>query len=137
MFELDPRLANDGPQLANLCPTHLVIVKTNGIYPWLVVVPRVAAVSELFDLTPQQRHDLIDLTARLSQALKEVTGADKINVDVIGNVCSQLHLHIIARKKDDPLWPNPIWREPAPTGDWLGGDVDAFAARLRTALQTT
>ncbi len=43
------------------------------------------------------------------RALKEVTGCDKLNVAAIGNVVPQLHIHIVARREDDPLWLKPVW----------------------------
>ena len=47
--------------------------------------------------------------ALASLALKEVTQCDKINVAALGNVVPQLHIHIVARCKTDPLWPKPVW----------------------------
>jgi diadenosine tetraphosphate (Ap4A) HIT family hydrolase len=44
-----------------------------------------------------------------SLALKEVTQCDKIKVAALGNVVPQLHIHIVARCKTDPLWPKPVW----------------------------
>ena len=38
-----------------------------------------------------------------------MTQCDKINVAALGNVVPQLHIHIVARCKTDPLWPKPVW----------------------------
>ena len=46
---------------------------------------------------------------QMSRLLKSVSGCDKINVGAIGNVVPQLHIHIVARCTDDPLWPKPVW----------------------------
>ena len=35
-----------------------------------------------------------------SEALKDVTGCDKLNVAALGNQVPQLHIHIIARRRD-------------------------------------
>jgi diadenosine tetraphosphate (Ap4A) HIT family hydrolase len=45
----------------------------------------------------------------VSLALKELTRYDKINIAAIGNVVPQLHVHIVARRKTDPLWPKPVF----------------------------
>jgi diadenosine tetraphosphate (Ap4A) HIT family hydrolase len=77
-------------------------------YPWLVVVPRRAGAVELADLGA----DAFPLTAEIalvSLALKELTHCDKLNIAAIGNVVPQLHVHIVARRKDDPLWPKPVF----------------------------
>ena len=28
---------------------------------------------------------------------------------MLGNVVSQLHLHLVMRNKNDPAWPGPVW----------------------------
>ena len=33
---------------------------------------------------------------------------DKTNIGMLGNVVSQLHLHLVLRKKSDPAWPHPV-----------------------------
>ena len=32
-----------------------------------------------------------------------------MNIAALGNIVSQLHVHIIVRKKTDLLWPETIW----------------------------
>jgi diadenosine tetraphosphate (Ap4A) HIT family hydrolase len=34
---------------------------------------------------------------------------DKVNVAALGNVVSQLHVHVIGRFRSDPAWPKPVW----------------------------
>lgn len=133
MFQLDQRLIQDGPMIEDLIPGFYVVCKRNAHYPWLVLIPAIPGASELFDLNPSERNRLFDAAAALSQALKEVTNADKMNVHSIGNVVSQLHVHIIARKKTDPLWPNPVWRKAPEEGCWTR-NLDEFEAQLRDYL---
>ena len=39
---------------------------------------------------------------------------EKLNIAAIGNVTAQLHVHIVGRRRDDGLWPDPVWgRGPA------------------------
>ena len=72
-------------------------------------------------------------TVLVAEALKSVTGADKITTDAPGNVVRQLHVHIVARSEGDPNWPGPVWgfgaAEPR-----SAGDAKAFTARLLDAL---
>ncbi|MBD3651588.1 MAG: HIT family protein, partial [Alcanivorax sp.] len=49
---------------------------------------------------------------------------DKNKLGALGNLVPQLHVHIIARVRDDPCWRGPVWGqgEPVPvdgTPDWL------------------
>ena len=34
---------------------------------------------------------------------------DKLNIGAIGNVVSQLHVHVVGRRKDDYCWPGVVW----------------------------
>jgi len=50
----------------------------------------------------------------LAETVKDTFGADKMNVATLGNVVGQLHMHVIARRRDDAAWPAPVWgRHPA------------------------
>ena len=51
MFELDVRLQQDTCWLADL-PLCRVLLMNDARYPWLILVPRVADVSEVFELKP-------------------------------------------------------------------------------------
>ena len=33
----------------------------------------------------------------------------KLNIAALGNIVSQLHIHVIARFEEDDVWPKPIW----------------------------
>jgi len=43
------------------------------------------------------------------QILLEKFHPDQLNVAAIGNITPQLHIHVIARFKDDPAWPYTVW----------------------------
>ena len=45
----------------------------------------------------------------VSEKLKDLLAASKMNVATLGNQLRQLHIHIIARNENDPAWPDPIW----------------------------
>ena len=44
-----------------------------------------------------------------SKLMKKLFKTSKLNVEKIGNVVPQLHIHIIARKKTDCSWPLSVW----------------------------
>ena len=62
---------------------------------------------------------------QVSEVLKALTGADKMNVATLGNMVPQLHVHVIARFKDDAAWPAPIWgkTQPIPYTDVIKGKL--------------
>ena len=44
-----------------------------------------------------------------SKLMKKIFRTSKLNVEKIGNVVPQLHIHIIARKINDSSWPLSVW----------------------------
>ena len=66
-------------------------------------------VSEIHELPAAVAADLWSLSSHISKWLQAHTNADKINIAALGNVVSQLHLHVVARHRSDPAWPTPIW----------------------------
>ena len=44
-----------------------------------------------------------------SKLMKKVFKTLKLNVEKIGNIVPQLHIHIIARYKTDVSWPLSVW----------------------------
>jgi diadenosine tetraphosphate (Ap4A) HIT family hydrolase len=107
-FTLDPQLARDTVAIGDL-PGSRLLLMNDANYPWLIMVPRRPGAVEIFDLDADERAQLMGELARLAQHLKELTGCRKINIAAIGNVVSQLHVHVIARRPDDPAWPRPVW----------------------------
>ena len=71
--------------------------------------------------------------ADAGRALKSVTGCDKLNIAAIGNVVPQLHVHIVARRRDDAVWPRPVWGA-APPGVYETATLDALIATIRQEL---
>jgi diadenosine tetraphosphate (Ap4A) HIT family hydrolase len=101
-------LAADSHPIAALALCDLRLMDDEN-YPWLVLVPRIADARELVDLGDTQQAQLIVEISRASRVLQRVFRPHKLNVAALGNVVSQLHVHVIARQLDDPAWPSPVW----------------------------
>ena len=108
MAELHPRLQQDTRAVGET-PSFWIRYMNDQRFAWLIVVPRVAEISEWHDLNPEQQHELLDLVNRCALHLKSLASADKINIGALGNMVPQLHVHVIARHRDDPCWPGPVW----------------------------
>ncbi len=131
-WSLHPQLEKDTMPLGNL-PLSRVLVVNDATYPWLLLVPRRLGAGEIIDLTEVERAQLMTEIGRASRALKEVTGCDKLNVAALGNIVSQLHVHIIARRKNDAAWPKPVWGAgPARSHD--SGALERFMNALRARI---
>ena len=106
-WSLHPQLENDTVPVGDL-PLCRVLAINSADYPWLILVPRCAGVTEIVDLGDEATK-LMSEIAQASRVLKAMTRCDKLNVTAIGNVVPQLHVHIVARWKTDALWPKPVW----------------------------
>jgi len=107
-FPLHDRLAADCITLDDW-PLCRVLLMNDARYPWLILVPRHPALSDLHDVAEADRAQLMAEIDRASRVLKTRFDADKINVGALGNMVPQLHIHVIARFTDDPAWPGPVW----------------------------
>jgi diadenosine tetraphosphate (Ap4A) HIT family hydrolase len=107
-WALHPQLDSDSVFVGDL-PLSRVLLLNDANWPWLLLVPRRAGASEIIDLTEADQVALTGEIAAICRALKALTSCDKLNVAALGNVVPQLHVHIIARRRDDAAWPKPIW----------------------------
>ena len=107
-WSLHPQLAQDTQPLGDL-PLSRVLVVRDANYVWAMLVPRRPDVGEIIDLDEVEQAQLMTEITRTARALKSVAVCDKLNIAALGNVVPQLHVHIIARRRDDAAWPRPIW----------------------------
>jgi diadenosine tetraphosphate (Ap4A) HIT family hydrolase len=131
-FTLDSRLAADTVAVADL-PLSALRLMNDATYPWLILVPRREGITEIVDLDPADRQQLIEEIATVSSLLRDMTRCDKLNVGALGNMVPQLHVHVIGRFNGDPAWPGPVWGKlpPRPYGEApREGFVSALRARL-------
>ncbi|MDF3932793.1 HIT family protein [Pseudomonas citronellolis] len=132
MFVLDSRLQQDTIALGDFALSRLLLMN-DAQYPWFILVPRRADVSEVFQLAPDEQQELWREATHLAEVLKDTFNADKMNVANLGNVVSQLHVHVIVRRRDDVAWPAPVWgRHPARA--YEDAELHALREKLRMAL---
>jgi diadenosine tetraphosphate (Ap4A) HIT family hydrolase len=129
-FVLHPRLAADS---VFVCDWELcrVLAMNDARYPWIVLVPRRAGLTEIDEV--EERAALIEEIARASRGLKRLTRAAKINVGALGNLVPQFHIHVIARNAGDAAWPGPVWGQGAAT-PYDAPALRAFIGALRGEL---
>lgn len=132
-WTLHPQLRADTVAVCEFALSQ-VLAMNDANFPWLILVPRRVGASELFDLGEEQTL-LANEVSLASRALKDVTDCDKLNVAAIGNVVPQLHVHIVARRKDDALWPKPVWGA-APPRAYDPAVLDRFATAIRGRLRS-
>ncbi len=107
-FTLDPRLETDTLPVGDL-PLSSVLLMDDARFPWLILVPRRAAVSEITDLTEEDAQLLVSEIRLATRVMLDLSKPDKVNVGALGKVVPQLHVHVVGRFRSDPAWPGPVW----------------------------
>lgn len=112
-FRPDPAFET-GSVAAVEWPLCHVRLQDDARFPWLILIPRVEGAVELADLSAGQRAALMEETVRAGDLVRGLGPVEKLNIGAIGNVTAQLHVHVVGRRRDDALWPDPVWgRGPA------------------------
>ncbi len=129
---LHTQLAQDSVPVGDL-PLARVMLANDANYPWLILVPRLPGLVELIDLEENAQVQLLGEISAAARALKRITNCDKLNIAALGNQVPQLHVHVIARRRNDAAWPKPIWGVTA-ARTYPQGQQEALLKLLRGAL---
>ena len=112
-FQADPAFDAGSVEVCDwpLCQVRL---QDDVRFPWLILIPRRPGLRELEDLTRADRALLMDEIIRAGEVVRTLGEADgrpvdKLNMAALGNVTAQLHVHVVGRRRDDGLWPDPVW----------------------------
>nr|WP_302328652.1 HIT domain-containing protein [Pseudomonas sp. DVZ6] len=114
-------------------PLCRLLLSKDANYPWFILVPRRADISEVFELEDTDQQQLWVETTALAEALKDAFAADKMNVATLGNVVSQLHMHVIVRRQGDAAWPAPVWGK-VPAIGYTQEQIDGIRQQVRALL---
>lgn len=132
MFTLDARLEQDTWLIGDL-PLCRLLLSNDSNYPWFILVPRREGISELFQLDDSDQQLMWRETTELARVLNELFGAHKMNVATLGNVVSQLHMHVIVRYRTDAAWPAPVWGK-LPAKPYAEAQVSEMRSKLKQAF---
>ena len=89
-----------------LCSIRLI---DNAKFPWVILIPKRKKVTDIHHLNAKDQKALIGEIVYVSKLMKKAFKAFNINVEKIGNIVPQLHIHVIARSKTDSSWPLSVW----------------------------
>ena len=135
MFEIDPKLKADCHHLASHGHCEILLMD-NALVPWLIVVPHTAH-TELYQLEAALKNEVYQLIDQCSAFLKKRHPEAKLNVAALGNVVTQLHIHVVARTRHDPVFPGLVWgmatQHPYDQEAFDGLSRDFFAALADSA----
>ncbi len=131
---MDPRLENSSFKIIDW-PLSEVRLKDNAHFPWIMLIPRVSAsITEIADLSSEEQKILMDEITQLSTAMRAHFSPDKLNIGALGNIVSQLHIHVIARFQHDLCWPHSVWQANIPEQSYPIEKRDQLIHQLHTLL---
>ncbi|MDP3705207.1 MAG: HIT family protein [Legionellaceae bacterium] len=133
-FVVDARIQSSCIELGNW-PLSRVFLKNNTHYPWLVLVPRQCNIQDIDQLSDRDRHRLVDEMSMLSSIVKTYFKPDKLNVGALGNMVSQLHVHVVARYTSDALWPHGVWQALQKDAPYADNILERLVCDLRVKIQ--
>jgi diadenosine tetraphosphate (Ap4A) HIT family hydrolase len=107
-FHLHQQLEAETVKLGAFALCDALLMK-DANYPWVILVPRRAKVTEIFHLNESDQGLLIKESTFVAATMHALFAADKMNVAALGNIVPQLHLHHIVRRTTDQAWPQPVW----------------------------
>ena len=89
-----------------LCSIRLI---DNCKFPWIILITNRKKVTDITELNLKDQILFMKEIVFCSNKMKKLFKTSKLNVEKIGNIVPQLHLHIIARTKNDSSWPLSVW----------------------------
>ena len=98
----------DSHLIANLklCTIRLM---DNAKFPWIILIPKRKNITDISELHSKDQMLLMKEIVYCSKLMKKIFKTKKLNVEKIGNIVPQLHIHIIARSVKDSTWPLSVW----------------------------
>ena len=89
-----------------LCSIRLI---DNAKFPWIILIPKQKNITDISELNSTDQMLLMKEIVHCSKLMKKIFKTKKLNVEKIGNIVPQLHIHIIARFTKDSTWPLSVW----------------------------
>ena len=89
-----------------LCSIRLI---DNTKFPFIILIPKRKNITDISELNSKDQMLLMKEIVHCSKLMKKIFKTKKLNVEKIGNIVPQLHIHIIARSTNDSTWPLSVW----------------------------
>lgn len=132
-FQVDDRIAASSIFIEN-GPLSSIYLKNDATFPWIILVPRQENVQEIYQLSDANRYILMNEITELSTIMQVFFKPDKLNIGALGNIVSQLHIHIVARFKTDKLWPEGIWQSTVTSVPYTSIKITELTDMLREKI---
>ena len=107
-FKIDNKFLKSSHHVIELklCSIRL---NDNSKFPWIILIPKRNKITDMSDLNSKDQILLMKEIVHVSKIMKKLFKTSKLNIEKIGNMVPQLHIHVIARSKKDSSWPLSVW----------------------------
>jgi diadenosine tetraphosphate (Ap4A) HIT family hydrolase len=108
MSKINKKFLKDSHYISDLklCVVRLI---DNSKFPWIILIPNRKNITDITELNLKDQTLLMKEIVHCSKLMKKIFNTKKLNVEKIGNIVPQLHIHIIARSTKDSSWPLSVW----------------------------
>lgn len=114
--------------------SNFFIEKEPSTIPWLKIFTK-EPYRELGDMPKELRRELWEVFDIIEDEMKRYYNPTKINMASFANMLPRVHIHVMARFKEDSHFPNPMWGEKLRESDLKLPDEEEFFARVKKALE--
>tara|TARA_B100000795_G_scaffold268563_1_gene255769 strand:- start:775 stop:1173 length:399 start_codon:yes stop_codon:yes gene_type:complete len=106
--KINKSFLKDSHYIANLKLSTIRLIN-NSKFPWIILIPIRKNITDITDLSSKDQILLMKEIVHCSKLMKKIFKTKKLNIEKIGNIIPQLHIHIIARSTMDSSWPLSVW----------------------------
>jgi len=103
--------------------------------PWLKIFTT-HKYKELTDAPKPLRKKLYEVMECLEEEMRLFYQPEKINIATFGNYLPHLHIHVMARFKDDSYFPEPMWGEKQREAKLELPDAKLFYEKVISCMDT-
>ena len=108
MFKINKKILKSSYYITEL-KLSSIRLHDNSKFPWVILIPKRKNIRDISELNYKDQILLMKEIVKVSKIMKKLFKTNKLNVEKIGNIVPQLHIHIIARRKKDKTWPLSVW----------------------------
>lgn len=88
--------------------TYFYILKEESSIPWVKIFTQ-KPYKELSDCDPITQEKVLRAMLMIEKAMIEYYQPTKVNIAMFGNYVPHLHIHVMARFRNDSHFPEPMW----------------------------
>ena len=108
MNKINKNFLNNSYYIADLKLCNIRLIN-NSKFPWIILIPYRKNITDITELKSKDQILLMKEIVHCSRLMKKIFKTKKLNIEKIGNIVPQLHIHIIARTIKDSTWPLSVW----------------------------